>query len=468
MRLNIFKTRTFRTQLTATIALLIFCTIALVGVLANLFINQAFEKYAIEQQKAQIRVIATNLSRQYSDFTGGWQSEYVHGVGMAALYDGYVIHLTNADGNTVWDAENHDMKTCNEVMMEIINRMEKKRPGLSGSFATQEFELTQNGDRIGTLAVQSYGPYFLSESDFRLLDSLNIALAVIGGLALLCSVFIGGFLAKRISRPVMKTAQIATQIAEGNYAIRFEEEIQTRELDELVSAVNHMAASLETQEGLRKRLTTDVAHELRTPLTVVSSHLEAMMEGVWDATPQRLQGCYDELGRLSGLIADLERLAKVENENLKLEKTDVDLRQLTRTLIDNFETESAKKNLAVTLDAEESIISADKDRVYQVFQNLLSNAIKYTPENGRIHISVTNADNQAAVTVEDNGIGIPEQDLPFIFERFYRADKSRNRSTGGAGIGLTIAKSIIHAHGGTITAESVYGKGSRFTVVLPK
>lgn len=460
--------RKFRTQLTLIITVIVIAAIVLISVLANIFINIEFEKNAKEQQKTHATDIATNLSRQYNNFTREWNLEYVHGVGMTALYDGYIIRLADSSGKVVWDAENHEMATCSQVMMDIIERMEQKRPGLNGSFIAQEYYLKQNNQNIGSVVIQYYGPYFLKESDFHFLDSLNFVLVVIGALALFCSVIAAGFLAKRISRPVIKTAHIATQIAEGNYKIRFSGQTKTRELDELVTAVNHMAASLDNQEGLRKRLTTDVAHELRTPLSAVSSHLEAIIDGVWEPTPERLQGCYEEIGRITGLVVDLERLAKVENENLKLEKADMDLLELARTVAGNFESESQKKNIALKVEGTESHVNADKDRLNQVLANLLSNAIKYTPENGEIRVTVQNTDKNSIVAVKDNGIGIPKRDLPFIFERFYRTDVSRNRSTGGAGIGLVIVKSIVNAHGGTIEADSHPEQGSCFTVTLPK
>lgn len=468
MRFKLPDMRTFRTQLTLTIALIIFLTITVISILANTFINKEFERYAKNQQDTAANDIVANLSTHNNGFTGKWNVEYVHGVGMSALYSGYIIRLTDLRGNVIWDAETHDMETCNQVMMNIITRMEEKRPGLSGSFVTQDYNLIQEGQKIGSVAIRHYGPYFLSESDFNYLDSLNLALAIIGALSLLCSLGAARLLANRLSRPIIKTAQITAQIAEGNYKIRFDGQSKTRELDELVEAVNNMAASLDYQESLRKRMATDVAHELRTPLMSVTSHLEAMIEGLWEITPQRLQGCYEEIGRMSVLVTDLEQLAKVENENVRLTKTNVNLLELARTVAGNFEIQSTKKMLSVTVDGVEACVSADRDRLNQVLANLLSNAIKYTPEGGKIHVSVKDTEEKGVLTIEDNGIGIPENDLPFIFERFYRTDKSRNRSTGGAGIGLTIAKAIVTAHGGTITAESSGGQGTRFTVVLPK
>jgi signal transduction histidine kinase len=460
--------RTFRTQLTMTIALIVLAAVILISVLANIFMNREFEKYAKEQQKAYSANITTNLSHQYESLTGEWNSEYIHGVGMSALYDGYIILLKDARGEVVWDAEDHDMAACSQVMMDIIERMEQKRPSLKGGFVSQDYDLKHNRETVGTVSIRYYGPYFLSESDFHFLDSLNLLLVMIGLLALLSSLVAGGFLAKRISRPVIKTAHIAAQIAEGNYKIRFAGEIKTFELDKLVAAVNHMAASLDSQEGLRKQLTTDVAHELRTPLAAVSAHLEAMIEGVWEPTPERLESCYEEIGRISGLVSDLERLAEIEDENLKLEKAEVNLLELARTVAGNFEMESTKKDIIIHVGGTEALVSADKDRLKQVLANLISNAIKYSSKHGNICVTVKDTDQNGVLIVEDNGIGIPEKDLPFIFERFYRTDHSRSRLTGGAGIGLAIVKSIVSAHGGTVKAESCVGHGSRFTVTLPK
>lgn len=458
----------FRTQLTLTIAVIVLATVALISLLSNIFINMEFEKYTKEQQQTHAKDIATNLSRQFNASTGEWDVEFIHGVGMSAMYDGYIIRLTDSKGNVVWDAENHDMETCSQVMMEIIERMDEKRPSLNGSFVSQEYALKQNSQKIGILVVSYYGPYFLSENDFNFLDSLNLVLVVTGALALLCSLIAGGVLAKRISRPVTKTSHIAKQIAEGDYKIRFEGNIKTFELNELVSAVNHMASSLDSQEELRKRLTNDIAHELRTPLAAVASHLETIIEGVWEPSVERLQSCYEEIERISGLVSDLERLAKVENGAMQLEKTNVNLLELARTVAGNFESESVKKNITLSVNGDQSHVSGDKDRLAQVIVNLLSNAIKYTPEKGQVRILVTDTPQSGIITIEDNGIGIPENELPLIFERFYRTDKSRNRATGGTGIGLAIVKSIVTAHAGTVTAESDEGLGSKFTVMIPK
>ena len=223
----------------------------------------------------------------------------------------------------------------------------------------------------------------------------------------------------------------------------------------------HSVSNLEHQETLRKQLTADVAHELRTPLTTISTHLEMMMEGVWQATPERLQTCYDEIGRLEKMVADLERLAKFDGEVLELEKAPHDLWELVKTEAEHFPA-------VIHVTGEPAVLPLDRARISQVLINLLSNAVKYSGEGAFIHVTVQNSPKYARLLVEDNGHGISEEDLPYIFERFYRAEKSRNRSTGGTGLGLTISKNIVEAHGGQIWAESQLGKGSKFIVELPK
>ncbi len=460
--------RGIRTQLTMVILLIVLVMTALMSLLANIIINMEFEKYAKEQRKTRSEDIVANLSYQYSSLDGQWDASYVYGMGMYALYEGYVIRLYDKDGEVVWDAENHDMSLCGEIMAEITQRMEKVRPNLNGEFTAQEYPLIENGQNIGKVVINSYGPFFLNENDSDFLNAMNLAFVIIGSFSLVLSLIIGGILARRISRPIMKTAQIATQISEGNYGIRFEGKARVRELDELIAAMNHMAETLDNQEDLRKRLTADIAHELRTPLSAVSSHLEMMMEGMWEPTNEILQGCYEEIERLTGLVVDLERLAEVESENLKLKKTPSDLLSLARTVKANFESESAKKNISLAVQGESSIAPVDRDRMIQVLTNLLSNALKYTEEKGHIQITVKDGPVNGILTVEDDGIGIPADELPHVFERFYRTDKSRNRQTGGAGIGLAIVKSIVAAHGGEVEAESRVNHGSRFTVILPK
>ncbi len=460
--------RRLQTQLSLTISLVVVLSIALISVLANVLIRDAFEKNAVAQRDVRSQDIVTNLSSQYDSAADQWDPSFVHGVGMFALYDGYVIRLIDQGGNIVWDAENHDMALCNQIMEEISDRMDRAIPLRDAGFSTLEFDLVSDGQYVGKVEITSYGPFFFTENDVRFLEAINVILVVIALLSLGFSILAGSLLSRQIARPMTDTVHLATQISDGNYGIQSDTRTDTIELHELVTAVNHMSDSLRRQEDLRKQLTTDVAHELRTPLTSVSSYLEAMIEGVWEPTPERLRSCHEEISRIASLVAELEKLAQVENDNGKRSVEPFDLYHVAGVAADTFTAEAMKRGITIQVDGTSCVIPGDKDRIQQVITNLLSNAIKFSRDGGRIRVTVEDRELQGTLTVRDDGIGIPEDEIPLVFERFYRTDKSRNRKTGGAGIGLTIAKSIVTAHGGTIDVRSKLNQGSTFTVTLPK
>lgn len=460
--------RSLKTQLSLTNAIMVLFTVLLISFLSNIFINLKFKDYISEQQKQKTKEIVSSLSQQYNTTLDIWNENFIHTIGMYALYDGYIIKVYDLDEESVWDAEKHDMTLCMQVMADISERMKEKYPKINGEFISKSYDLIQKEQKVGSISISYFGPYFLSESDFEFLSALNIILISIGICSLILSILIGWIMATRISKPILKTVDIAKEISAGNYSIGFDDTTKTKELDELILSINHLAKSLKDQEELRKQLTADVSHELRTPLTTVATHLEAMIEGVWEPTDDRLKSCYEEINRITKLVRDLEQLAKAESNNLKLNKTSIKLMNIISSIIRLFEIEIKNKNLNITIDGDLGELIADKDRINQVVRNLLSNAIKYTLDNGHINIKIIDTEKSVIFNIEDDGIGISEKDIPFIFERFYRADKSRNRKTGGTGIGLAIVKSIIIAHGGKIEVESRFNYGSSFKVTLPR
>ncbi len=458
--------RRLRTQISLAIMLVVLVTVSLISVLSNALIKRRFENNVLAQQNNRTANIVSSLGLQYDPRPAAWNRDAVYALGMASLLDGYIIKVRDRDGAVVWDAEHHDMARCEEIMDDILVRMAAY--GSAGGFVTREYPLIVDGLTAGTVVIRFFGPFFLSESDVVFLDALNLLLIAVGAASLLLALATGVLLARRIARPITGTVAIARQIAEGNYLIHFEGHTKTRELCDLAYALNHLAAALARQEGIRKRLTADVAHELRTPLTTLGTHLELMTEGVWAPTPQRLQGCHDEILRLGKLVADLERLERAESDDPKLNIGPLDMLALTRGVCANFEGELAGKELRLALEGDACVIPADSDAISRVITNLLSNAVKYTPRGGHIRVTIRDCGRDCTAVVEDDGPGIPQGELPYIFERFYRADKSRNRDTGGAGIGLAIVKSLVNAHGGSVTAENLPQHGSRFTVTLPK
>jgi signal transduction histidine kinase len=321
---------------------------------------------------------------------------------------------------------------------------------------------------IGTVNIEAYAPFFytISESDF--LKDLDNFFIIAGILFVLLSIVVSIYLAATIARPIVRAKNAARQISGGDFRIKIPDKHFTIELHELALSVNDLSADLLNGEKWQKRLTSDIAHELRTPLTTLQGNIDAIIEGVWEPTPEHLESCSEEIERLHKLVEDLSMLSILERDIIVLHKTNFNLDKLISRAVQQFVPLANEKGIALTAELFETPIYADYDRLMQVMINLISNAVKYT-DAGKITVTVKrnkqNGQIYYEITVADTGIGIPEKDLPHIFKRLYRSDKSRGRLTGGFGIGLSIASAIVEAHGGKITAES-NDTGSIFKVEL--
>ncbi|MBR1751306.1 MAG: HAMP domain-containing protein [Ruminococcus sp.] len=453
-------------QLSIGFAAIVFIVIGLISVTANLLIRSRFEAYMESEQARLAQELADELANQYDTVTDSWNTDYIHGVGMYAVNDGYFLKVLDMEHQTVWDIQQHDMDCCEEMMNKILSDMERLQKS-KGRFVSHEYPMFHGEALTGYAEIMYYTPYYANENAFHFMYSLILILVIIGAVSVVGAVITGLMLSKRITAPISRIISRTRKIAEGDYSSTDENIAGSAEMQELSQAVTAMAQTLDQQEKLRQRLTGDVAHELRTPLTNIASHLEMMCEGIWQPTPERLTSCYEEIQRISGLVDDMEKLHRIDAEQLILNKTVFDIKPLIENTVSLFENETAAKELTVQINCGDIFVHADRDRIAQVVTNLLSNAVKYTESGGKISVSARSDDEIFCMTVSDTGIGISSDDLPHIFERFYRADKSRNRSTGGSGVGLAVAKAIITAHGGTIFAKSEYKKGSSFTLTLP-
>lgn len=288
----------------------------------------------------------------------------------------------------------------------------------------------------------------------------------IGGILL--SVIVSLYVAKRITAPLLEMRKVSERMAHGELHVR----TPTRgkdELAELGKSLNYLAEQLQRQEHFRKMMTADIAHDLRTPLATLKSHMEAIIYGLWEPTPQRLEGIYEEVERLIHLVGDLEQLTEMESPHFQLEMKPEDIYAVIRQAVEAVEAAFIQKDVQLSLLPHEPVmILVDRKRVVQIFVNLLSNALKYTPAGGRVDITIKEKGNHINITISDTGIGISPEDLPYVFERFYRADKSRARNSGGSGIGLTIVNRLVDAHGGDIRMESIEGKGTKVTIQFRK
>lgn len=455
-----------KSRLVLTYSLFICLFIMTLSIVTNQFASNLFSWLVKDNIAAQSEKIAASISEQYSLESGRFNLLAVEAIGMNYVHQGYIITVADTQGSVLWAARSCNMQQCAMMIQDIENRMQRGE-NLKGGFQSSVYPLDYSGRSIGQVIIETYGPYFYSESELEFMVSLRRFLLGIGTVFTLLSVMVTVFLATTLSKPILKAANTAMQIAGGNLSARIPDKHRTKELHALSQSLNHLAEALENGEHWQKQLTTDVAHELRTPLTTLQGNMEAMIDGVWEPTPDRLASCHEEIVRLSKLVEDLGQLSILEQKNLVLNRTDFDLQRLLAFVAQQFLSAASEKGIEIILTAKESPIFADYDRLKQVFVNLLSNAVKYTDE-GQINVQVNAKKEQYIITISDTGIGIPTEEVPHIFERFYRSDKSRNRSTGGAGIGLTIVAAIVSAHRGQIEVASASGGGSSFRVVLPK
>lgn len=348
------------------------------------------------------------------------------------------------------------------VMISVIIVM-----SLSINFMVENKFLTYIS-KINKESLERYNITYLKDLFIKDIRNMIIGISL---LMIIVVISISIFISQKISKPIIVVSKMTDSLKRGGYDQTLEYESSIVEIDNLVNSINDLSKELYNMEKLRKRLTSDISHELRTPLTSIQTHLEAMIDGIWEPTEEGLISVNEEVIRISHLVDELKNLAKYDSDKNKLNISEVDLEQLIKNIIYNNESFALEKNIKIEYNLEKIKAHIDKEKISQVIVNLISNAIRYTNCNcerlGKIIIRLYKEENLIKISVKDNGIGIPKKSLDYIFERFYRVDKSRCRNTGGTGVGLTICKSIIDLHNGNIEVKSEVNKGSEFIVSIP-
>jgi len=304
-------------------------------------------------------------------------------------------------------------------------------------------------------------------------NAFNEALTLAALAAFSAAVAVSFFVSRQVTSPVRAMMTASRNIANGHYDQRVNIAGSPEDGDELTQlaiSFNQMAEKLAQTENMRRQLIGDVSHELRTPLTAIKGSMEGLLDGVLPPTPETFQNIYREADRLQRLVAGLQELSHVEAGAASLKLEPRDITPLVESVTQRLQPQFQEKEISLDLQIPASLPSVllDEDRLSQVIINLLGNALQYTPEGGQVSLTVQQIGKEIEVRVKDSGIGIPAEHIAHLFTRFYRVDKSRSRAGGGSGIGLTIAKHLVEAHGGRIWAESGgTNKGSTFKFTLP-
>jgi len=419
-----------------------------------LFVSQRtdaeIERY--QKQTAQYRSnqVRSSLYVHYWSQNRSWEDVQPVVTQTARLSATHIVLVAN-NGTVIGDSQ--------EELLGIVNYTNS---------SVNPFQLSEAQELLGEVYIipdLTAEPY----DTFRNLSASTSYFLLVGGaLAIIISLILILFLSRRVTSPIGILSKAARQLGRGDLSRR----VQVRgegEVAALAQAFNSMAADLENNEQLRRNLIADVAHELRTPLSNIQGYLEAIRDRVMKPDAATIGSLNEEAALLSRLVNELQELSLAEAGELKLVYQAEDIGKSVKQAVAPWQPKLETKEISLSLDLPDNLplVNIDWQRVNEVLHNLLENAVVHTGKGGIITVAATKQDNWVEVSVSDTGEGIPAADLPNIFERFYRVDKSRARATGGSGLGLTIARRLVEAHGGKITVQSRVGKGSRFSFTLP-
>ncbi|MDX1377877.1 MAG: ATP-binding protein [Anaerolineales bacterium] len=434
-------------------------SLAVIFITARWNTRQEFIDFLTDQNQSNI---ATDLSNFYQQ-NGSWEGVEIvfvqndnrpsPGMGMGPGPHRAMMPFALTDKNGYVIVENGNFRHGQQISQAELEQGEI---------------ITENGEVIGVL-IPLRQPFEGNPRELEFIERTNLTLlygALFGaGIALL----LGIFLSRTITRPIRELTDATHAISEGDLT----QQVTVRtndELGELAQAFNKMSSELSRSVNTRKQMTADIAHELRTPLSLILGHAEAVHDGVLSPTKENFEIIREEAARLDHLVNDLRTLSLADAGELSINPQPIDPGKLLQEIKSLYKVKADNKSIDLELDIAPHLpaLELDPGRMTQVITNILDNALRHTPENGQITLSATQVGDKVEIAIQDSGPGLAPENLKRIFERFYRADPSRQREDGGSGLGLAIAKSIVQLHSGQLSAESELGRGLRVVVSLPQ
>lgn len=444
--------RSFTFRLAVTLAGIGIVAAALMAILVNVVFGYRFTTYLAEQRAARERRLVNALSESYRRM-GGWNAEDLTPLVPLVQMDGGSIRLEDAGGRVVLEA-------APTTAADVAVHREIMGSGPLGE--ERRLVVSSGGEVVGYAAVRLPVPGLLPH-DRAFRASVNTML-VAGGVATgFGALVVGWVLARRATAPARALTRAARGLASGDRTRRVQFDSHD-EFGEMARSFNLMADTIEEEDRLRRTFAAEVAHELRTPLAVLQGQIEALQDAVVEPSPRELGSLHEEVLRLTRLVSDLETLARADAAGFTLDLRTVDLGQVVSDAVDGLEAQFAAAGITLARAFAGAPSVADPARIEQVVSNLLSNALKFTPGGGRVLVEVARDGTWAVIRVSDDGEGIPADELPKVFDRFYSGRGARAR---GSGIGLTVVQELVAAHGGDVDVVSERGRGATFTVRLP-
>ena len=462
------KLKSINSKLIISFTLIMIATILSIKLFVNTIFKDSFEKYVDDSNKVEVNhLIEFDLKNLYTNES--WNTEFIENLGIEAIRKGIAIEIYDKNDNKVWSVFEDEKVLSDKTLNDISKNMKSIEKQWDNYF--EELKVDINDDEsnilVGYAYIGHYASTYYMENDVEFFNAINRIIIIIGVISISSIIIISIIISRSIAKPISKVSKMTKYIGEGNYKNKLNYKSNIMEIDDLINSINKLSNELNDQENLRKQLTGDIAHELRTPLTSIKGHLDAIIVGIWEPTNERLNSINEEVKRITNLVDELRKLAKFDSGKDNLNKEIVNLKNYIKSIAYNYEGKALEKNIVIKYQLENIEALIDKEKFAQVIINILSNAIKYNNGNNEIYIKVFKKNNSINISIKYSGIGIPKSEYKNIFERFYRLDKSRGANEKGAGVGLTIAKSIVNAHGGEIEVYSEINKGSEFIISLP-
>lgn len=462
------KLKSINSKLIISFTLIMIVTILSIKLFVNTIFKDSFEKYVDDSNKVEVNhLIEFDLKNLYTNES--WNTEFIENLGIEAIRKGIAIEIYDKNDNKVWSVFEDEKVLSDKTLNDISKNMKSIEKQWDNYF--EELKVDINDDErnilVGYAYIGHYASTYYMENDVEFFNAINRIIIIIGVISISSIIIISIIISRSIAKPISKVSKMTKYIGEGNYKNKLNYKSNIMEIDDLINSINKLSNELNDQENLRKQLTGDIAHELRTPLTSIKGHLDAIIVGIWEPTNERLNSINEEVKRITNLVDELRKLAKFDSGKDNLNKEIVNLKNYIKSIAYNYEGKALEKNIVIKYQLENIEALIDKEKFTQVIINILSNAIKYNNGNNEIYIKVFKKNNSINISIKDSGIGIPKSEYKNIFERFYRLDKSRGANEKGVGVGLTIAKSIVNAHGGEIEVYSEINKGSEFIISLP-
>ncbi len=449
-------------KLTLSFIFSILISIIIISFISNLMINNRFENYLAEEQQVKLQQICDEINDLYNK--NGYVL-YQREINSYASLENVTIEIRDLNDNILYTSNNRNIM---DPMGGMHRRMRRMHNIPEGNYVEKSYPLLEGNKEVGKLIIGFIDNAYLTESAMIFKDTLTKSFFISAIFTVLVGLGTSTMLSKSLTSPLLEIRNTAVEMRKGNLNRKSNINTNTVEILELSDSINYLGETLAKQENIRKKYASDISHELRTPLATLKSHLEAIIDGIWEPSEEHLDVLMKDIDRLSSLVDDLKDSFKSEELELVLNKTKFNMSKEIDDIITTFTPLYTKEGFHIESAIEDNIeINMDRDKLKQIMYNLLSNSIKYLDKEGKVSVILKEDSNNVILKVIDNGIGIEEKYLPFIFDRFYRSDTSRNKNTGGTGLGLSIVKSIVEAHGGSIEIESKYEEGTKITILIP-